>query len=86
MHAPAWELLKSQVAPYRSQTSTENSAGEWYCKEELRDRTDAGDGAFEAITEILAREQNIEISGDLVRLPGQGVVMEDEEAESQEDD
>ena len=30
----------------------------------------------------LVREKKIEIAGDLVRLPGHGVVMKDEEAES----
>jgi selenocysteine-specific elongation factor len=53
-------------------------------KEELRGRTGAGIEAFEAITETLVREQKIEISGDVVRLPGRGVVMKDEEAESKE--
>ena len=82
MHAPAWELLKSQVVPTVADFHRENPLASGIGKEELRDRTDAGDEAFEAITEILVREQKIEISGDLVRLPGQGVVMKDEEAES----
>ena len=82
MHAPAWELLKSQVVPTVADFHRENPLAGGIGKEELRDRTDAGDEAFEAITEILVREQKLEISGDLVRLPGQGVVMKDEEAES----
>jgi selenocysteine-specific elongation factor len=82
MHAPAWELLKSQVVPTVADFHRENPLASGIGKEELRDRTDAGDEAFEAITEILVREQKLEISGDLVRLPGQGVVMKDEEAES----
>ena len=82
MHAPAWELLKSQVVPTVADFHRENPLASGIGKEELRDRTDAGDEAFEAITEILVREQKIEISGDLVRLPGRGVVMKDEEAES----
>jgi selenocysteine-specific elongation factor len=82
MHAAAWELLKSQVVPTVADFHRENPLASGIGKEELRDRTDAGDEAFEAITEILVREQKTEISGDLVRLPGQGVVMKDEEAES----
>ena len=37
---------------------------------------------FTATLDLLAREKNIEAAGDLVRLPGHGVVMKDEEAES----
>jgi selenocysteine-specific elongation factor len=82
MHAPAWEALKSQVVPTVADFHKENPLASGIGKEELRVRTDAGDEAFEAITEILVHEKKIEISGDLVRLPGHGVVMRDEEAES----
>jgi selenocysteine-specific elongation factor len=82
MHAPAWEALKSQVVPTVADFQKENPLASGIGKEELRVRTDAGDEAFEAITEILVHEKKIEISGDLVRLPGHGVVMRDEEAES----
>jgi selenocysteine-specific elongation factor len=37
---------------------------------------------FTASLDLLVREKNIEAAGDLVRLPGHGVVMKDEEAES----
>jgi selenocysteine-specific elongation factor len=37
---------------------------------------------FAAVLDLLAHEKKIEVSGDLVRLPGRGVVMKDEEAES----
>jgi selenocysteine-specific elongation factor len=82
MHAPAWEALKSQVVPAIAGFHKENPLASGIGKEELRVRTDAGDEAFEAITKILVHEKKIEISGDLVRLPGHGVVMRDEEAES----
>ena len=82
MHVPAWESLKSQVVAMVADFHKENPLAGGIGKEELRDRTDAGIEAFEAITETLVREQKIEISGDLVRLPGRGVVMKDEEAES----
>jgi selenocysteine-specific elongation factor len=82
MHAPAWEALKSQVVPTVADFQKENPLASGIGKEELRVRTDAGDEAFEAITKILVHEKKIEISGDLVRLPGHGVVMRDEEAES----
>ena len=43
---------------------------------------DASAEVFEAVAGMLVREKKIEIAGDLVRLPGLGVVMKDEEAES----
>ena len=37
---------------------------------------------FETAAAMLVREKKLEVVGDLVRLPGQGVAMKDEEAES----
>jgi selenocysteine-specific elongation factor len=37
---------------------------------------------FSAALDLLARDRKIEVTGDLVHLPGRGVVMKDEEAES----
>ena len=37
---------------------------------------------FSAALDLLTREKKIEVAGDVVRLPGHGVVMKDEEAES----
>jgi selenocysteine-specific elongation factor len=51
-------------------------------KEELREQARASAEVFGAAAEILVREKKIEVTGDLVRLYGQGVVMKDEEAES----
>jgi len=51
-------------------------------KEELRAQVDATPEVFEAVAATLIRDRKIEVVGDLVRLPGHGVVMKDEEAES----
>jgi selenocysteine-specific elongation factor len=51
-------------------------------KEQLYDQLNIGPEVFEAVTVELQRKGNVELSGDLVRLPGRGVVMKDEEAES----
>jgi selenocysteine-specific elongation factor len=51
-------------------------------KEELRDRTDAPELIFTALLQSLVQEKKVEVSGDLVRLSGRGVVMRDDEAES----
>ena len=52
-------------------------------KEELRMQVKASSELFDAMLAALARERKIEVVGDLVRLPGAGVVMKDEEAASQ---
>ena len=51
-------------------------------REALREQVNASPEVFTAAVELLVREKNIEVVGDLVRLPGHGVVMKDEEAES----
>lgn len=51
-------------------------------KEQLREQTKAPAAVLEGALESLARMRRVEIGGDLVRLPGRGVVMRDEEAES----
>jgi len=51
-------------------------------KEELRDRVNLGPEVFYRMLEKLAEEKKLEAAGELVHLPGRGVVMKDEEAES----
>src|SRR5713226_4709875 len=51
-------------------------------KEELRDRINLGPEVFDSVLGKLAEEKKLEIAGELVHLPGRGVVMKDEEAES----
>ena len=51
-------------------------------REALRERVKASPEVFTAVVDLLVREKNIEASAELVRLPGHGVVMKDEEAES----
>jgi selenocysteine-specific elongation factor len=51
-------------------------------KEELRDRINLGPEVFYSVLGNLAEEKKLEVAGELVHLPGRGVVMKDEEAES----
>ena len=51
-------------------------------KEELRDQVRLGAEVFSGILSKAVEEKKLEVSGELVRLPGRGVVMKDEEAES----
>jgi selenocysteine-specific elongation factor len=51
-------------------------------REELRARVNVAPDVFEAVLSLLSGDKRLELLGDLARLPGQGVVMKDEEAES----
>ena len=51
-------------------------------QEELRSRVEASDEVFAAALEMLIREKKLEAAGEIVHLPGRGVIMKDEESES----
>ena len=53
-------------------------------REELRSRLAVPPEIFEPVFEEALQAKRIELVGELVRLPGRGVVMKDEEAESKE--
>ncbi len=85
------DLFVDALAIVRLQQSIVNSVGGFHKKnslvggiarEALREQVKASPEVFTATLDLLAREKNIEAAGDLVRLPGHGVVMKDEEAES----
>jgi selenocysteine-specific elongation factor len=82
LHAPAMEELKlfamSEVANFHQ----ENPLVAGISKEELRDHLQAPSDVFAAMLETLVREKKLEVGGEIVHLPGRGVVMRDEEAES----
>lgn len=51
-------------------------------KETLREELTMSPEGFGAVLDLLVRAKKIEVSSDVVRLPGRGIVMKDEEAES----
>jgi selenocysteine-specific elongation factor len=51
-------------------------------KQELRERVNLGPEVFGGVVGKLAEEKKLEVADELVHLPGRGVVMRDEEAES----
>jgi selenocysteine-specific elongation factor len=51
-------------------------------KEELRERVNLSPEVFDGVLNQLTADKKLDSSGDLARLPGRGVVMKDEEAES----
>lgn len=78
----AWQALKKQIVPALEAFHRKNPLVGGISMEELRVQGDAGDLIFEAIMQELVQEKKIEVAGELVRLPGRGVVMKDEESES----
>jgi len=78
----ALSSLKTHLQAAISQFHKKNSLAPGMAKEELREHARASAEVFTAALDQLVRERMIEISGDLLRLPGQGVMMKDEELES----
>jgi selenocysteine-specific elongation factor len=82
VHAPSLEKLKSLMTITVKQFHQDNPLVAGIGKEELRNRVEASDEVFAAALEMLIREKKLEATGEIVHLPGRGVVMKDEEAES----
>lgn len=78
----AAEELKSNIARVVEEFHKKNPLVSGIGREELRAQVDASAEVFDAIAALLVQERKIEIAADLVRLPGRGVAMKDEEAES----
>jgi selenocysteine-specific elongation factor len=82
LHSPELEALKPHIVSTVANFHKKNPLVDGISKEELRVQVDASPEVFEVVAGMLARDKKIEVVGDLVRLPGLGVVMKDEEAES----
>jgi selenocysteine-specific elongation factor len=82
LHRPALEALKLHIASSLADFHKNNPLVGGISKEELRAQVDALPEVFETAAAMLVREKKLEVVGDLARLPGRGVAMKDEEAES----
>jgi selenocysteine-specific elongation factor len=82
LHLPALEALKARILGAALDFHKRNPLVGGISKEELRAQADATSEVFEAVSAMLVRERKLEVIGDLARVPGHGVVMRDEEAES----
>jgi selenocysteine-specific elongation factor len=77
-----WDELRKQIVPILQEFHRKNPLVPGISKEELRVSSDTGPDVFPAVIQALVQEKKVEVTGDLVRLAGHGVVMKDEEAES----
>jgi selenocysteine-specific elongation factor len=82
LHSPALDSLKAQIVSATGDFHKKNPLVGGISKEELRALVKATPEVFEAVAAMLLRDKRFEVAGDLVRLPGHGVQMKDEEAES----
>jgi selenocysteine-specific elongation factor len=82
LHLPALQSLQWHIVKAVEDFHKKNPLVGGIGREELRMEVDASPEVFEAVAAMLSRENKIELVGDLARLPGHGVVMKDEEAES----
>jgi selenocysteine-specific elongation factor len=83
VHLPAMGELKSLIIDAVGGFHSKNPLVAGISKEELRDHNRASSEVFAAALEMLVREKKLQVAGEIVHLPGRGVVMKDEEAESQ---
>jgi selenocysteine-specific elongation factor len=79
---PALERLKLSISRAVAAFHKKNPLVAGIGKEELREQVEASSEVFAAAWEMLVREKKVEAAGEVVHLPGRGVVMKDEEAES----
>lgn len=80
--ADAWDQLKTQITSALEEFQKRHPLVNGMSREELRAQVDAADVVFQSILQALVQDKKIEIAGELVRLPGRGVVMKEEEADS----
>jgi selenocysteine-specific elongation factor len=80
--APAMAQLQQATVSSVEGFHRKNSLVNGIAREALREQVKAPSEVFSASLDLLVRERKIEVVGDVVRLPGHGVVMKDEEAES----
>jgi len=82
VHAPAMIGLQQSIVSTVAAFHKKNPLVGGIAREALREQVKASSEVFTTSLDLLVREKNIETVGDMVRLPGHGVVMKDEEAES----
>jgi len=82
LHAVLVQGLKAAIVDCVEAFHKKNPLVAGISKEELRETVAAPPDVLEATLSLLSKERKVEAAADLVHLPGRGVVMKDEEAES----
>jgi selenocysteine-specific elongation factor len=82
VHGPAFSELEQLMVGTIEAFQKNNPLVSGIAKEELREQVGALREIFEATVATLVREKKIETAGEIVRMPGRGVAMKEEEAES----
>ncbi len=80
--ASSFAHLMSSLSNQVSEFHKKNPLVAGISKEELRDKLQVSAEIFSSAIDTLVREKKLEVAGELVHLPGRGVVMKDDEAES----
>jgi selenocysteine-specific elongation factor len=82
LYGAAFTTLSGQLPEALAEFHKQNPLVAGMGKEALREKLALSPEVFGAVLDSLTHEKKIEISGDIVRLPGHGVVMKDEESQS----
>jgi len=82
VHPQAVESLKIALLDAVTAFHTRNPLVAGINKEELRNEFRVSPEMFPAVLDLLLKDGKLDVSGELVRLAGRGVVMKDEEAEA----
>jgi selenocysteine-specific elongation factor len=79
---PALERLKSSISGTVARFHQQNPLVAGIGKEALRERVRSSVESFTAAMDMLVREGKLAVAGEIVHVPGRGVVLKDEETES----
>jgi selenocysteine-specific elongation factor len=82
LHGVTLETIKSGMVEEVKRFHRQNPLVAGISREQLRAQGAVPTEIFAALVDELVRNKKLESAGELVRLPGQGVVMKDDEAES----
>jgi selenocysteine-specific elongation factor len=82
VHATAVSALRQLIPESLALFHRQNPLVAGMGKEILREKFSLSPEVFTDALSLLLHDRKVEVQGDLVRLPGHGVVMKDEEAES----
>ncbi len=84
LDAAALAALQARVLSVAADFHKKNPLAAGISREQLRALAEASAAVFDVAASALVSGKKLEIAGELARLPGQGVVMKDEEAESKQ--